>query len=258
MRKPLIVANWKMHGTQAFVRRFTAALEEGKDALRQPEAEAHVVICPPFPYLLSLVEQLGTGLSAKVLVGAQDVNAQKDGAFTGEVSVSMLSDCNARYVIVGHSERRQLCAESDLLVAQKFAVAQIAGLTPILCVGETLRQREQGLTLDVIAKQLQSVAELPGVDMTRQLVVAYEPVWAIGSGNTATPQQAQEVHHFIREQLGAAGPRIQLLYGGSVKSTNAESLFAEMDIDGALVGGASLEAQEFLNICRLAGAICSV
>lgn len=247
MRTPLVVANWKMHGTQAFVRHFAAALQ---DAAKQPKAGAQVVICPPFPYLLLLAEQLRT----VAILGAQNLHTQRDGAFTGEVSASMLSDCGVRYVIIGHSERRHLYGESNALVAEKVIAAQQAGLTPILCVGESLQQRQQGLTLKVIGEQLQAVTGLPEVDMSGQLVVAYEPVWAIGSGTTATPQQAQDVHRFIREQLGEVGSRVQILYGGSVKAGNAESLFAEADIDGALVGGASLDVQEFLGICRLAGA----
>jgi triosephosphate isomerase len=241
MRTPLIVANWKMNGSREFAGQFIQALDLAG-------ASAQVVICPPFPYLPLLADALGNGLQ----LGAQNLSEQPDGAFTGEVSAAMLRDWNARYVIVGHSERRSLYGETSELVAQKFHAAKQAGLIPILCVGETLRQREQNCTLEVVAEQLQAVMK-PGIEKVWcDAVIAYEPVWAIGTGKTATPEQAQQVHRFIREQLGAGGADIQILYGGSVKSGNAQTLFAQADIDGALVGGASLDAEEFAAICRAA------
>lgn len=250
MRSSLVVANWKMHGTKAFAQQFTATFI---NALKQQDVGAEIVVCPPFPYLLPIAEQLRSRLGTPVSIGAQNLSAEENGAFTGEVSAPMLLDCGARFVVVGHSERRALYAESNDLVAQKFVAAQRSGLIPILCVGESLQQREQGLTLDTVAQQLLAVVKLAGNDLAQQAVIAYEPVWAIGSGKTATPQQAQEVHQFIRKQLGEAGSQIQILYGGSVKRANAELLFAEEDIDGALVGGASLEVEEFFSICRAAG-----
>ncbi|WP_295803558.1 triose-phosphate isomerase, partial [uncultured Microbulbifer sp.] len=182
-------------------------------------------------------------------LGAQNLSEQVSGAFTGEVSAEMLVDCGVGYVIVGHSERRSLYGESSELVAAKFAAAKAAGLVPILCVGESLEEREAGNTLQVVAEQLQAVTALDLPNTWQDAVVAYEPVWAIGTGKTATPEQAQEVHQFIRQQLGEAGAETQILYGGSVKAANAAELFAKADIDGALVGGASLKADEFTKIC---------
>lgn len=246
MPNPLVVANWKMNGDRAFAGAFFSALDLSG-------VVADVAICPPFPYLMQVVESAGKVGSGKLSVGAQNVSAEEAGAFTGEVSADMLGDCGARYAIVGHSERRTLYGESSELVAKKFAAAKGAGLVPILCVGETLEEREAGRTLDVISAQLQAVVDHAGAESWRGVVVAYEPVWAIGTGKTATPEQAQEVHRFIRERLGEAGVETPLLYGGSVKGSNAAALFAQQDIDGALVGGASLDAKEFTGICRAAG-----
>lgn len=247
MRKTLVAANWKMHGTKAFAEQLLAELNSG---LESGECSAEVVICPPFPYL-GVVGAAAENVE-QVALGAQNLSEQPSGAFTGEVSADMLLDCGARYVIVGHSERRSLYGESSELVAAKFAAAKSAGLTPILCVGESLQEREASKTLDVIAGQIQAVIDLGLADTWHNAVVAYEPVWAIGTGKTATPEQAQEVHQFIRQQLGEAGAATQILYGGSVKAANAAELFAQDDIDGALVGGASLEADEFIQICRAA------
>ncbi|WP_237055259.1 triose-phosphate isomerase [Microbulbifer sediminum] len=246
MPSSLVIANWKMHGDRAFAEAFFSALDLTGVA-------ADVAICPPFPYLSLVagrVEQAGFG---QLALGAQSVCAEEGGAFTGEVSADMLVDCGVRYVIVGHSERRSLYGETSELVARKFAAVKKAGLVPVLCVGETLEEREAGRTLEVISGQLQAVADCLGVEAWRGAVVAYEPVWAIGTGKTAAPEQAQEVHRFIRERLGEAGGDTPLLYGGSVKSGNAEALFTQQDIDGALVGGASLDAKEFVSICRAAG-----
>jgi len=242
MRTPLVAANWKMNGSREFVDGFFSALDlEG--------TTGEVVVCPPFPYL-SLVA--GRVVDSPVALGAQNLSHEASGAFTGEVSATMLRDLDAGYVIVGHSERRSLFGESSELVASKFIAAQSAGLVPILCVGETLQEREQGCALDTIAAQLQAVLDRVSTDELKRAVVAYEPVWAIGTGKTATPEQAQEVHGFIRERLGSAGAAVRILYGGSVKSGNATALFSQADIDGALVGGASLDAEEFGKICRAA------
>ncbi|WP_323845307.1 triose-phosphate isomerase [Microbulbifer magnicolonia] len=246
MRTPLVAANWKMNGSREFAEQFFAALDlEGLSCA--------VVICPPYPYLPLVAEKAGEGFS----IGAQNLSDETSGAFTGEVSAAMLLDWGVRYAIVGHSERRSLYGESSELVARKFHAAQAAGLVPILCVGESLQEREEERTLEVIASQLQAVTEAAGEsaggDVWSRAVIAYEPVWAIGTGKTATPEQAQEVHRFIRERLGNAGAAVQILYGGSVKAGNAEALFAQADIDGALVGGASLDAEEFSKICRAAG-----
>ncbi|GAB2886461.1 triose-phosphate isomerase [Microbulbifer echini] len=244
MRTPLVAANWKMNGSKTFAERFFSDLN--LEALA-----SEVVVCPPFPYL-SLVAQ-GVEDKSALSLGAQNLSQESSGAFTGEVSADMLLDWNVRYVIVGHSERRSLYAETSELVAKKYVAAQEAGLIPILCVGESLEEREQERTLDVIAAQLKAVSDIIEGDAWKHSVVAYEPVWAIGTGKTATPEEAQSVHRFIRAELGEAGAEVQILYGGSVKSANASALFAQADIDGALVGGASLDAKEFAAICRAAG-----
>jgi triosephosphate isomerase len=209
------------------------------------------VVCPPFVYL-DTASRLLEG--SAIALGAQNLSTEPKGAFTGEVAAEMLRDCGCRYVIVGHSERRQLFQESDALVATKVAAALRAGLTPILCVGETLRQRESGSTLSVIEAQLGAVFTQLG-SAIEQTVIAYEPIWAIGTGQTATPEQAQKVHAFIRRLLGAVTTKaseISILYGGSVKADNAVALFTQPDIDGGLVGGASLNAEEFAAICNAA------
>ena len=208
-------------------------------------------VCVPFPYLAQAQQLLR---STTVKWGAQDVHQLDKGAYTGEVAASMLCDFGCRYVIVGHSERRSLYGESSQLVAEKFAAAQKAGLLPILCVGETLAQRENGSTEAVVADQLDAVIKLLGVKSLSNAVLAYEPVWAIGTGKTASPQQAQAVHAFIRQRIagldGQVAQGLCILYGGSVKAANAAELFAMPDIDGGLIGGASLDAEEFLAICR--------
>ena len=210
-------------------------------------------VCVPFPYLAQAQAAL-TGTN--VAWGAQNLSEQTAGAFTGEVSASMLQDFGCRYVLVGHSERRALYGESDALVAEKFAAALAAGLHPILCVGETLTQREAGQTVEVVSGQMDAVLKRVGVAAFSGAVVAYEPVWAIGTGRTATSEQAQEVHAAIRAQLSAADASVaagvRILYGGSVKPSNASELFAMADIDGGLIGGASLVAADFLAICRAA------
>ncbi|KUJ82524.1 triose-phosphate isomerase [Microbulbifer flavimaris] len=245
MRRSLVAANWKMNGSREFAEAFFKALD-------LKGANGDVVFCPPFPYLPLVGELVESSGYDNAGLGAQNVSEQEAGAFTGEVSVAMLKDLAVRYVIVGHSERRSLYHEDSALVATKFRAAREAGLVPILCVGETLEEREASQALDVIGAQLDAVSELVGSDCWNGAVIAYEPVWAIGTGKTATPEEAQAVHEFIRSRLGAAGPQVQILYGGSVKAANAASLFEQPDIDGALVGGASLDAAEFAEICRAA------
>jgi len=211
------------------------------------------VVCPPFVYLQQVKSLLGgTGAT----LGAQDLCQFGNGAYTGGVSAAMLKDAGCSHVIVGHSERRALFGETDVLVAEKFAVAHDAGLVPVLCVGETLAERESGTTERVVDRQLQVVLQRCGVLAFRDAVVAYEPVWAIGTGKTATPEQAQAVHAFIRRRLAeadaAVAAEVRIVYGGSVKAANAEQLFAMADIDGGLIGGAALVAEEFAAICRAA------
>jgi triosephosphate isomerase len=242
MPRRLVVGNWKMNGDKAANAELLQALSEGADS------GGEVVVCVPFPYLHQAYELLNGG---RVAWGAQDVSAHRQGAFTGEVSAAMLQDFSCSYVIVGHSERRQYHGESSELVAQKAEVALRLGLIPIVCVGETLLEREENRTAEVVLAQLGAVVERLGGDICRT-VVAYEPVWAIGTGRTASPEQAQDVHYLLRERLGKvseAARDIPLLYGGSVKADSAGKLFACADIDGGLVGGASLNAVEFLAIC---------
>ena len=246
MRKKLVAGNWKMHGSLA---ENAALLSAIKPALAGIDA----VVCVPFPYLAQAQSVLA---GSSIAWGAQNVSEQAKGAFTGEVSAAMLLDFGCKYVIVGHSERRSLYGESDALVAGKYQAAQAAGLTPILCVGESLDERESGVTEAVVARQLDAVIDAAGVGSLAKAVVAYEPVWAIGTGKTASPQQAQAVHAFIRGKIAAldAGIANQLIiqYGGSVKAANAAELMAQPDIDGGLIGGASLVADEFVAICLAA------
>lgn len=245
MRRPLVVGNWKMNGT----RRSIAELLDGLLQRWQGVHQAEVGVCAPFVYLDQVAKQLA---GSNIRFGSQDLSQHDNGAYTGEISAAMLADLQCDFAIVGHSERRDYHRESSELVAEKFIAAQGAELTPILCVGESLAQRENGETLDVIRAQLQAVIDRAGLEAFDRAVVAYEPVWAIGTGRTATPEQAQEVHRFIRQQLAAAGPATRILYGGSVKSGNAQELFGQPDIDGGLVGGASLDAEEFGRICQAA------
>jgi triosephosphate isomerase len=247
MRRKLVVANWKMHGSRAE----NAALVEA--ILAAPTDEVQCVLCPPFVYL----SEVGWMLRDEPLqLGAQDVCAEATGPYTGEVSANMLRDVGCRYVIIGHSERRTLYAEDDALVARKFAAAHSRSLIPILCVGEQLAEREAGRTCEVVARQLDAVLALAGVASFAKAVIAYEPVWAIGTGRNASPGQAEEVHAIIRRRLAQQDAKIaaglQILYGGSVKAGNARELFVEDDVDGALVGGASLKAEEFLSILAAA------
>jgi triosephosphate isomerase len=250
IRRPIVAGNWKMHGTRSENARLVDEIISGYPA--DPAAEC--IICPPYVYLQDVGRLLR---DSAVLLGAQDVCAEAQGAFTGEVSAAMLKDVGCRYCIVGHSERRLLYRESDQLVARKFAAAQARELVPILCVGEQLADRESGRTREVVERQLDAVLGLCGVRTLASAVVAYEPVWAIGTGRNATPEQAQEVHAFIRARIAAQDATIatgiRILYGGSVKASNAAELFAMPDVDGGLIGGASLKADEFLAILAAAG-----
>jgi triosephosphate isomerase len=245
-RRKLIVGNWKMHGSHTANAELLAGIVGGRPYL------GDVAVCVPFPYLSETAVTLA---ASDIRWGAQDCSAHEQGAYTGEVSAAMLQEFGCRYAIVGHSERRQYHAESDQRVADKAKAALARGITPIVCVGETLAQREAGETAAVVKRQLSHVIHTLA-HCAGEMVVAYEPVWAIGTGKTASPEQAQEVHALLRAQLAAATPRadtMTLLYGGSVKPDNAASLFAQPDIDGALVGGASLKAADFVAICRAAG-----
>ena len=248
MRRKIVAGNWKLHGSRQFATELV-----GQVAAGLPLAGVEVVVLPPLPYLGDLVEDFE---GAALAFGAQDVSSNQEGAYTGEVSAKMLVDVGARFGLVGHSERRQYHHESSEHVARKFLAAVNAGLRPILCVGESLQQREAGLTEGVIASQLRPVLDLVSAAAFADAVVAYEPVWAIGTGRTASPAQAQAVHAFIRGEVAAYDARIAdslpLLYGGSVKPDNAAELFAQPDVDGGLVGGASLVAADFLAIARAA------
>jgi triosephosphate isomerase len=249
MRQPLVAGNWKMNGTRESAQRLVQDILQGLKAGHGAE----VLVCPPFVHLADAARALKGG---EVLLGAQDLCAEDNGAYTGEVSGVMLREFDCRYVIVGHSERRSLYGEGVAQVARKFMAAQKAGLIPILCVGETLAERDAGETPQVVTRQLEAVLETAGIAAFARAVVAYEPVWAIGTGRTATSGQAQEVHALIRGLLKARDVKIsdavRVLYGGSVKASNAAELFAMPDIDGGLVGGASLDAREFLAICAAA------
>lgn len=249
MRKKIVAGNWKMHGSRSMADGLV------EDIVKANPADAvDVLILPPYLYLPQLIATFGdSGLG----FGSQDVSEHAGpGAHTGEVSASMVADVGAHWTLVGHSERRHHHTESNEMVARKFAAARAAGLTPILCLGETLHQREAGQTMEIIHHQLQAVLMLNGIACFDTAVVAYEPVWAIGTGKTATPDQVQEVHAFIRSQLAEQDAMIarltRLLYGGSVKASNAVDLFGQPDVDGGLIGGASLVASEFLAICHAA------
>ncbi len=247
MRRPLIAGNWKMNGTKAEAAELLRGVKAGAAGMQRVD----VAVCPPFPYLYVAEEVLA---GSDIAWGSQDVSEQPDGAFTGQVSAAMLKDFGCRYAIVGHSERRQFNGESDALVARKYAQAVASGMVPILCVGETLEEREGGKTEEVVARQIDAVLERSGVDALGTGVVAYEPVWAIGTGVTATPDQAQEVHAFLRGRIAQHSKDIaeglRILYGGSMKPGNAADLIARNDIDGGLIGGAALKAIDFIAICQ--------
>lgn len=252
MRDFLVAGNWKMNGSSAANAELVAGIIDGVPA----GGGFELLICPPYPYLAAIAAQTG---GSAVKVGAQNVSEHDKGAYTGEVAPGMLRDVGCEYVIVGHSERRSLYGETSAQVAAKFVAAQAAGLTPILCVGETLEEREADKTAAVIDEQLDAVLQAAGVEAFGQAVIAYEPVWAIGTGKTASPEQAQDVHRHIRGRLSALNESIaagvQILYGGSMKGENAAGLLGQPDIDGGLIGGASLKAEDFLAIASAAAAL---
>lgn len=246
MRKKFVAGNWKMHGSFESNAKLLQGVREGVAGLT-----LDVAVCVPYPYLLQARDAL---VGCNVSFGAQDVSEHVQGAYTGEVSAPMLVDCGCRYVIVGHSERRSYYGDTDAVVAAKCEAALKQGLVPILCVGETLDERESNITTDVVTRQLDAFIARCGVAALAKSVVAYEPVWAIGTGRTATPEQAQEVHASIRARVaqGDAGVAsgLQILYGGSMKPGNARELMSQPDIDGGLIGGAALVATDFIAICQ--------
>ncbi|WP_455199499.1 triose-phosphate isomerase [Kaarinaea lacus] len=246
MRQTLVAGNWKMNGSLDTNQKLLEGVLTG--VARGVNVE--VAVCPPAIYIPQVAQLLA---GTDIAWGGQDLSQESNGAFTGQISASMLLDLNCKYVIVGHSERRTLNGETDELVAEKYAAAHSAGLTPILCIGELLEERESGDTEAVVARQLDAVIDRAGIAAIGDGVIAYEPVWAIGTGKTATPQQAQDVHAFIRQRLAerdaSVAEKVQILYGGSVKPDNAAELFSMSDIDGGLIGGASLDADSFLGIC---------
>lgn len=249
MRRPLVMGNWKLHGSKASVEKLLVEL-----MVKANEVEGvEIAVCPPLVFMGQAERLLRY---SQIALGAQNIDVNRQGAFTGEVAADMLGEFGVRYVLVGHSERRAMHHENDDLVARKFEAVKAAGLIPVLCVGETQAERNNGETKDVIGHQLQAVVKRCGRKAFDNAVVAYEPVWAIGSGQAASPVDAQKVHEFIRAQVAAQDPAsaqaLRILYGGSVKASNAQALFMMDDVDGALVGGASLDAQEFSGIFNAA------
>ena len=249
MRQPLVAGNWKMNGSLESVRALLQGLKAGVGDVNNAE----VAVCPPAVFIAECQAQLN---GTVIAWGGQDLSLHESGAYTGETAGAMLTDFGCKYVIIGHSERRTYHGETDAQVAGKFDAARKAGLVPIFCIGETLEEREQGITEEVVARQVDAVIDQCGVEMLGEGVIAYEPVWAIGTGKTATPEQAQDVHAFIRsriaEKSAAVADSIQILYGGSMNPGNAAELLAKPDIDGGLIGGASLAAVDFLAICTAA------
>jgi triosephosphate isomerase len=250
MRRKLVAGNWKMHGSLVTNKQLLDDVIKGLNGVR----DGDFAVCVPYPYLSSVKNLLQ---NTNIALGAQNVSQYEKGAYTGEISASMLNDFECRYVIVGHSERRALFGETSHIVAEKYVTVQKAGLIPILCVGETLEQREAGVTERIIEEQLTAVIDSAGIESLCKAVIAYEPVWAIGTGKTAEPEQAQDVHMFIRSfisrQNSNTAKELIVLYGGSVKANNAAQLFAMPDIDGGLIGGASLIASDFVAICQAVG-----
>jgi len=250
MRKPFVAGNWKMNGSRASISTLVKGIQDGMGRVNRAE----VVVCPSFVYLSEVAQMLN---GSAVMLGSQDVAKETSGAYTGEIAVSMLNDLVCKYAIIGHSERRAYYGDTDDIVAQKFVAAQKGGITPILCVGELLEEREADQTEVVVERQLKAVVALAGIQALSGAVIAYEPVWAIGTGKTASPAQAQAVHAFIRQWMSkedsAVAEKVQIVYGGSVKAANAKELFSQADIDGGLIGGASLSADEFISICEAAG-----
>ena len=248
IRQKIVAGNWKMNGSKESVSLLVNGL------LKMEGSSAQVVVAPAFPYLSQVSEMLS---GSHIVLAAQNASEQPKGAFTGEVSSSMLNDFGVKYVLAGHSERRSLYGESDAMVALKVKAILAEGLIPMLCIGETLEERESDKTLEVCERQLNAVIELVGIDAFENIVIAYEPVWAIGTGVSASAEQAQDVHESIRKYLStfsvSVSQQSQILYGGSVKASSSQALFAMPDIDGALVGGASLDADEFIAIIKAAG-----
>ena len=246
MRKTIVAGNWKMNASKESVNTLIEGILSGMN-----EASSEVIVCAPFPYLYQ-VESLIQGSS--LMLGAQNLNVNSAGAYTGEVSADMIKDFGAQHVIVGHSERRSLYGETNAIVAEKTKAAIDAGLTPLLCVGESLEDRESGNTEAIVEEQINAVIDLIGIESFDQVIIAYEPVWAIGTGLTATPEQAQAVHLFIRNLLANSSEKIAkrtpILYGGSMNAGNAADLISCSDIDGGLIGGAALKAEDFLQICK--------
>ena len=249
MRQVMVAGNWKMNGSSESVKDLMVGIKAGMSAV----LNAEVVVCPPAVYIPRVS---GAADGSVIKVGAQNICDQDNGAFTGEISGAMLKDVGCDYAIVGHSERRALYGESDELVARRFAAARRNGIKPILCIGETLDERESGVTNQVCARQIDAVIALEGVTALADGVIAYEPIWAIGTGKTASPEQAQQVHAFIRGKITAldadVGAGLRILYGGSMNPSNAAELIGQADIDGGLIGGASLKADDFLAICQAA------
>ena len=249
MRQPLIAGNWKMNGSKQSI----TALLDGVNTGMGDVVKAEVAVCAPAIYI-PLVQELLQG--SAVAWGGEDLSVHDSGAYTGEISAAMLTDFGCKYVLVGHSERRTYHHENDELVAEKFAVAVTAGLVPVLCIGETLEEREQGITEEVVVRQIEAVITRVGIDTLGKGVIAYEPVWAIGTGKTATPEMAQDAHATIRTRIAKSDATVadnmRILYGGSMNAANAAELLAQSDIDGGLIGGASLQAQDFLAIARAA------
>jgi triosephosphate isomerase len=256
MRKFLVAGNWKMNGDEAANSELLGGIISGLAGMKGNVGNVEVLVCPPFPYLAAVKAQIA---GSSVMLGSQNVSEHNSGAFTGETSPGMIRECGCQFAIIGHSERRSLFGETSEQVARKFETALAAGLTPVLCIGETLEEREAGNTESVINEQLNAVLDLNGIDAMASAVIAYEPVWAIGTGMTATPEQAQDVHRHIRGVLKAQNSdvagNVQILYGGSVKGDNAAGLFGMPDIDGGLIGGASLKAADFLAIVEAAATL---
>ncbi len=252
MRERMVVGNWKLHGSLIDNKTLLDGIVSGMAGIKG----VHAGVCVPFPYIFQVQFALQGG---EIVWGAQNVSQHVKGAYTGEVSADMLRDLGCSIAIVGHSERRALFGEDDATVAEKFVAAQQGGLIPVLCVGETLEERDKGITANVVERQLQAVVNKAGIEGFSRCVIAYEPVWAIGTGKTATPEQAQEVHAYIRALLAehnkGLSENIMILYGGSVKASNAVELFSMPDIDGGLIGGASLDANEFVSICKAAAQV---
>ena len=246
MRQPLVAGNWKLNGNKQSIEKLLQGVLGGMRDVKKAE----VAVCAPYIYIPQVADTLK---NSTVSYGSQNISEYESGAYTGEISATMLQEFGCKYAIVGHSERRSIYGETDEQVANKFVASQKAGIRPILCVGELLEEREAGETESVVARQLDAVVDKAGIEAFKDAVIAYEPVWAIGTGKTASPDQAQDVHAFIRQRLAKQSAEIaaavQILYGGSVKPDNAESLFAQADIDGGLIGGASLDAAGFLAIC---------